>query len=258
MATWALVHWNRGGTPLKQMLSEPFSVVRFLRLASHITAAVGHMHRHGLVHKDIKPANVLVDESSGSVRLTGFGISTRLSRERETLEPPEFIAGTLAYMAPEQTGRTNRFVDARSDLYSLGVTFYEMLTGSLPFSATDPIEWVNCHIARIPRSPSKRVPGIPAQIPAIVMKLLAKTADDRYQTASGVESDLSRGLADWEAIGRVTHFLLAERDVPNRLLIPEKLYGREQEVATLLGTLCRVVINGRPELVLISGHSGIG
>ena len=111
----------------------------------------------GLIHKDIKPANVLVDSATGRVRLTGFGIASRLPRERQSPEPPEFIAGTLAYMAPEQTGRVNRSIDSRSDLYSLGVTFYEMLTGSLPFTASDPMEWVHCHIARQPAAPSERL-----------------------------------------------------------------------------------------------------
>jgi PAS domain S-box-containing protein len=247
-----------GGNPLQQMLGKPLDVVRFLRLATRIAMAVGHMHQHGLVHKDLKPAHMIVDEPSGSVWLTGFGIATRFSRERQTPEPPEFVAGTLAYMAPEQTGRTNRSIDARSDLYSLGVTFYQMLTGSLPFSASDPMEWVHCHIARMPISPSERAPRIPVIISAIVIKLLAKTADERYQTASGVENDLRRCLAEWEAFGQISSFPLAERDVPDQLLIPEKLYGREQEVATLLATFGRVVINGRPELVLLSGYSGVG
>ena len=123
--------------------------------------------------KDIKSSNVLVDPKNGNVWLTGFGIASRLPRERQAAEPPEFIAGTLAYMAPEQTGRVNRSIDSRSDLYSLGVTFYEMLTGSLPFTASDPMEWVHCHIARRPTAPNERLPNIPAAVSAITMKLLS-------------------------------------------------------------------------------------
>ena len=135
---------------------------QFLRLAVALAGAVGQLHGRGLIHKDIKPANVLVDSATGQVRLTGFGIASRLPRERQPPEPPEFIAGTLAYMAPEQTGRVNRSIDSRSDLYSLGVTFYEMLTGSLPFTASDPMEWVHCHIARQPAAPSERLKNVPS------------------------------------------------------------------------------------------------
>ena len=147
----------RGGEPLDRLARQPMEMGQFLRLAVGLSGAIGQLHGRGLIHKDIKPANVLVDSATGRVRLTGFGIASRLPRERQPLEPPEFIAGTLAYMAPEQTGRVNRSIDSRSDLYSLGVTFYEMLTGSLPFTASDPMEWVHCHIARQPTAPSERV-----------------------------------------------------------------------------------------------------
>ena len=142
--------------------------------------------------------NVLVDSATGRVHLTGFGIASRLPRERQAPEPPEVLAGTLAYMAPEQTGRVNRSIDSRSDLYSLGVTFYEMLTGGLPFTGADPMEWVHCHIARQPAAPSERLSTVPVPVSAITMKLLSKTAEGRYQTAAGVESDLRRCLSQWE------------------------------------------------------------
>ena len=179
---------------------------QFLRLAVALSGALGQLHGRGLIHKDIKPANVLVDSATGQVRLTGFGIASRLPRERQSPEPPEFIAGTLAYMAPEQTGRVNRSIDSRSDLYSLGVTFYEMLTGSLPFTASDPMEWVHCHIARQPAAPSERLRTVPAAVSAITMKLLSKTAEERYQTAAGVESDLRRCLSQWESQGSHRRF----------------------------------------------------
>ena len=137
-----------GLEPLERLLGAPMEVGRFLRLAIGIAPALGKVHQRGLIHKDIKPANVLVNDADGQVRLTGFGIASRLSRERQSPDPPEIIAGTLAYMAPEQTGRMNRSIDSRSDLYALGVTFYQMLTGALPFAASDPMEWVHCHIAR--------------------------------------------------------------------------------------------------------------
>ena len=143
-----------GGEPLDRLIRQPMEIGQFLRLAVALSGALGQLHGRGLIHKDIKPANVLVDSATGQVRLTGFGIASRLPRERQAPEPPEFIAGTLAYMAPEQTGRVNRSIDSRSDLYSLGVTFYEMLTGSLPFTASDPMEWVHCHIARQPALPA--------------------------------------------------------------------------------------------------------
>ncbi|HZO40824.1 MAG TPA: AAA family ATPase, partial [Methylomirabilota bacterium] len=162
------------------------------------------------------------------------------------------------YMAPEQTGRMNRSIDSRSDLYALGVTLYEMLTGTLPFMASDPMELVHCHIARQPTRPSVRLKGIPDSVSAIIMKLLAKTAEERYQTASGAASDLRRCLAEWETQHRIDEFPLGEQDMPDRLLIPEKLYGRESEINALLAAFERIVAGGRPELVLVSGYSGIG
>ena len=253
-----LVLDDPGAEPLQRLVGAPMALPRFLRLAEGMAAALRGVHERGLVHKDINPGNFLVDEATDRVWLTGFGIASRLPRERQAPSPPESIAGTLAYMAPEQTGRINRSIDSRSDLYALGITFYEMLTGALPFAASDPLEWVHCHIARAPTPPAERVPTLPAQVSRLVLKLLAKIAEDRYQTAAGVEHDLRRCCAEWETRGRIDDFALHQHDVPDRLLIPEKLYGRSREVAALLGAFQTVVATGVPELVLVSGYSGIG
>src|SRR5208282_1422789 len=254
----ALLLEDPGGEPLERLLGEPVETGRFLRLAIDIAAALGRAHQRGLVHRDVKPANILVNCADGGARLTGFGVASRLRRQRQAPESPEIIAGTLAYMAPEQTGRMNRSIDSRSDLYALGVTFYRMLTGRLPFTAADPMEWVHCHIAHKPTPPAERSPAIPAPISNIVLKLLAKPAEERHQTAAGLVHDLRHCLEQWEAHGRVEAFSLGERDMPDRLMIPEKLYGREREVEALLAAFDRVVGGGQPELVLVSGYSGIG
>src|SRR5712671_369385 len=181
-----LILEDTGGEPLDRLLGQPMELSRFLRFAVGLAAALGKLRQQGLIHKNIKPANILVDSASGAVWLTGFGIASRLPRERQLAEPPEMIAGTLAYMAPEQTGRMNRSIDSRSDLYSLGVTLYQLLSGALPFTASDPMEWIHCHIARQPVAPDERRPDIPQAISTIVLKLLAKTAEERYQTAAGL------------------------------------------------------------------------
>jgi serine/threonine protein kinase len=253
-----LVLEDPGGEPLDRLLGRPLDVSHFLRIAIPLAGTLRQVHERGLIHKDIKPANILVNEASGGVWLTGFGIASRLPREHQAPAPPEVIAGTLAYMAPEQTGRMNRSVDSRSDLYALGVTFYEMLAGTLPFTAADPIEWVHCHIARQPAPPDEQVAAVPGPLSAIVMKLLAKTAEERYQTAAGVAADLRYCLAEWESYRRIDPFLLGAYDVSDRLLIPEKLYGRDSQIDTLLASFDRVVANGTLELVLVSGYSGIG
>jgi serine/threonine protein kinase len=253
-----LVLSDPGGEPLDRLIGPPMEIGTFLRLAVALSGALGRLHERGLIHKDIKPTNVLVNSATGHVWLTGFGIASRLARERPPPAAPEFIAGTLAYMAPEQTGRMNRSIDSRSDLYSLGVTLYQMLTGSLPFTASHPIEWVHCHVAKRPVPASERVKNVPAAVSAIVMKLLAKTAEERYQTAAGVESDLRRCRAEWETQRRINGFALGEHDTPDRLMIPEKLYGRACEVEILLASFNRAVAGGGPELVLVSGYSGIG
>ena len=231
---------------------------RFLRLAIGIAAAVSKMHQRGLVHKDLKPGNILTNSRDGEIRLRGFGIASRVPREQQPPEPPQFIAGTLAYMAPEQTGRMNRSINLRSDLYSLGVIFYQMLTGSLPFNAVDAMEWIHCHIARQPASPTSLAPGVPLAISAIIAKLLAKAAEDRYQTAVGLEQDLKRCLTRWETLHRIDPFPLGELDISGQLLIPEKLYGREADIDNLLAAFDSVLASGTPEFVLVSGYSGIG
>jgi PAS domain S-box-containing protein len=247
-----------GGEPLERLLGAPVEIGRFLQLAIGIARALSKVHQRGLVHKDVKPAHILVNCEDEQVRFTGFGIASRLVRERRAPPPPEFIVGTLPYMAPEQTGWMNRSIDSRSDLYSLGVIFYQMLTGSLPFAATHPMEWVHCHIARKPASPTERANAVPGAVSAIVLKLLAKSAEQRYQSAAGLDHDLHRCLSEWETRGRIEEFPLGQHDTPDRLLIPEKLYGREREIETLLAAFEGVIKTGAPELVLVSGYSGIG
>ena len=256
-----LILKDPGGDPLdwvvEQHKGHPLDLTRFLHIAIGLAAALGRAHRQGLIHRDVKPANVLVD-AGGHVWLTGFGIASQLPRERLPPVPPEIIAGTFAYMSPEQTGRMNRSVDCRSDLYSLGVTLYEILTGSLPFTASDPMEWVHCHIARRPLAPNQRFSEIPAPVSDIVMKLLAKTAEERYQTAVGLEQDLRDCATQWKSQQRIEPFTLGRNEPAGRLLIPEKLYGRAREIAALQNAFDSIVKCPTTALILVSGYTGIG
>jgi predicted ATPase/signal transduction histidine kinase len=247
-----------GGPLLAALVGAPWETRTFLRVAIGLTVSLARVHERGLIHKDVKPGNVLTNPATGDTWLTGFGIATRSLRERSPPDPPQMIAGTLAYMAPEQTGRMNRSVDSRSDLYSLGVTLYEMLTGEVPFAASDPMELVHCHIARPASLANQRNPRIPEQLGAIVAKLLAKPAESRYQTAAGVLADLRQCLSTLEATGHIDSFTLGAADVPERLIIPERLYGRERDIEKLLGAFNGVVADGNLAVVLVSGYSGVG
>src|SRR4029453_6037054 len=196
-----LVFESTKARPLDHIIRPGVPVDTFLRVAIAVANVVARMHQRGLIHKDIKASNILVEATSGEVRLTGFGIASRIPRERQMVKPPELIEGTLSHMPPEQTGRMNRSIDSRSDLYSLGITFYLALTGRLPFAASEPMEWVHCHIARKPAPPNAVRESIPSQLSAIVVKLLAKTPEERYQTAAGVEGDFRRCVREGEICG---------------------------------------------------------
>ena len=247
-----------GGQLISGLVGRSLDVPALLRVAIGVAQSVGRAHERGLVHRDLKPAHLLTDTMTGRAWLLGFGLASRLPRERRPLDPPPVIEGTLAYMAPEQTGRMNRSVDTRSDLYSLGVTFYELFTGRLPFEASDAMGWLHCHIAQTaPRADRERT-DLAEPLGAIIEKLLAKAPENRYQTAAGLESDLRRCLGALGGFGRIVGFPLGSRDVPAGLVVPEKLYGREQEISSLLSSFDRVVNTGELEVVLVSGHSGIG
>ncbi|WP_437336932.1 AAA family ATPase [Sorangium sp. So ce394] len=254
----ALVLEDFGGVSLDRLLDGPMPLERFFPLAAGMAEALAAVHRHGVVHKDIKPQNVLLHPATGEVKITDLGIASQIPRELQHLEHVGLIEGTLAYMAPEQTGRMNRWVDERTDLYSLGVTFYEMLTGALPFRASDPVAWVYCHIAQKPVPPHALVPSIPPLLSEVVLKLLSKAAEERYQSAAGLRHDLDECFARWRASGAIPPFALGQRDVSDRFQVPQRLYGREREVEALLAVFERVVTQGRPELVLVSGYAGIG
>ncbi len=224
----------------------------FLHSAIAIAAAVRAMHRAGVLHKNIRP-DTLLQDGCGIVRLTGFGMATTLPRVRFFAQRDE-LEGVPAYMAPEQTGRMNRSMDLRSDLYSVGVTLYELLSGRLPFNASGPMEWFHCHVARRPLPLDGALP----QLATIVMKLLEKPAEDRYQTADALEADLRRCLSEFEATGGVAPFPLAVRAASERLIMSERLYGRDAEIAKLSGALAAVARSGRGAVVSIAGVSGIG
>ncbi len=243
--------------PLDRRIGRLPDVGEFLSLAIAITAAVGEVHARGLIHEDLKPANILVDPR-GRVSLTGFGVASQPLRGRATLQPPQALVGSLPYMSPEQTGRMNRSIDSRTDLYSLGVTLYELVTGRLPFQGVDALDWIHCHVARRPSSPLELRPQLPEVIGEILLKLLAKSADERYQTAAGLEADWRRCLEQWELTLRVDPFTLGECDAPDRLIIPEKLYGREGELEALKSACDQAATAAASVLVLVSGYAGVG
>jgi predicted ATPase/signal transduction histidine kinase len=247
-----------GGQLASGLVGQPLDIAVLLRVAIGAAASVGRAHERGLVHRDLKPANILTDAVTGRAWLLGFGLASRLPRERRPLDPPQMIEGTLAYMAPEQTGRMNRSVDTRSDLYSLGVTLYELFTGRLPFEASDAMGWLHCHLAQTAPRADRRRKDLAEPLGSILDKLLAKAPENRYQTAAGLESDLRHCLDSIERCGRIEAFTLGSADVPVGLVIPERLYGREREIDVLVAAFERVVGTGELEVVLVSGHSGIG
>ncbi len=252
----ALTLGDPGGRPLS-MAAGRFEPGRFFPLAIAMARAVQGMHGAHVVHKDLKPQHFWVDAGGDGVRLTGFGLATLLPKEQPSLESGGVIAGTLAYMSPEQTGRMNRLLDDRTDLYSLGVVFYEMLTERLPCAGDDPLDWMYCHVAITPISPLELDPGLPASLSAIVMKLLSKEPEARYQTASGLQADLLSAFDGWRA-GRPQAFSLGSHDVSERLQIPQRLFGREDAKAGLLDAFERVAARGVPVLALVTGHAGVG
>ncbi len=253
----ALILEDFGGTALKEMIKGGIPLHRFLELAIRLAEILGSLHQKNISHRDIKPANIIVGRESGIVKITDFGIAAEFTRQSAELSNPEIIQGTLAYISPEQTGRMNCAVDYRTDLYSLGVTFYEMLTGQLPFTATDAMEIIHAHIARIPPAPAKIRPGIPAVVSDIVMKLMSKAAADRYQNCFGLAADLRECLARLELTGGIEPFDLGRQDVSLRFIIPQIVVGRDAEMAVLHAAFDRVT-RGAVEVMLVQGEPGIG
>ncbi|MFN6513512.1 MAG: AAA family ATPase [Nostoc sp. CreGUA01] len=255
---YALVIEDFGGVSLRQFTSgKPLLLQQFLPIALELLDTLHQLHQHRVIHKDIKPANILIHPDTKQVKLIDFSIASLLPRETQEIQSINGLEGTLAYLSPEQTGRMNRGIDYRSDFYSLGVTFFELLSGQLPFMSNEPMELVHFHIAKQPSSICDLNPEIPLMLGEIVRKLMAKNAEDRYQSALGLKYDIEKCYQEWQATGKHTWFDLGQHDISDRFLIPEKLYGREQEVQTLLEAFGRVA-NGAAELMLVAGFSGIG
>ncbi len=244
------------GEALSESVGKPMEVGRLLSLALSLAATLGEVHSRDVIHKDIKPSNIIL-EPTGEGRLIDFGVATVQKVEHLDAAPGHLIEGTLAYMSPEQTGRMNRAVDYRTDFYSLGVTLYELLTGQKPFHGGNALEWFHAHMAHNPKPPHELRPEVPPALSAVVMKLLAKTAEERYQSAEGLRADLER-CREEPGPGAPNRFIPGEHDTPQRFQLPQRLYGREAQVAALLQGFERVGQTGRPELFLLSGYSGIG
>ncbi|MBD2490125.1 ATP-binding sensor histidine kinase [Aulosira sp. FACHB-615] len=261
---YVLVMEDFGGISLKEWRLEKYkigesdlSLNEFFNIAIKITTTLELLHRHRIIHKDIKPANILIHPTTEEIKLIDFSISTLLPKEVKSLTNPNILEGTLAYISPEQTGRMNRVIDYRSDFYSLGITFFELLTGSQPFISSDPMELVYSHIAKQPAKINSLNPNIPSIISDIISKLIAKNAEDRYQSGYGLRYDLEICQKQWQETGSILPFELAQKDISSQFTIPEKLYGRQREVETLLNTFERVA-NTQTEMILVTGSSGIG
>ncbi len=255
-----------GGESLKILMQQrSFKFEEFLSIAIQTTETLALLHAAHIIHKDINPSNIVLNPATGQLKIIDFGISTQVTRENTVLKNPNVLEGTLAYMSPEQTGRMNRALDYRTDFYSLGVTFYKLLTNKLPFETTDPLELVHCHIAKQPLPPCEVNPEIPKAVSDIVMKLMAKTAEERYQSALGIKADLEECLNQLYGAGSISDFPLAHQDISDRFQLSQKLYGREREIDALLEAFDRIAspsetraTSEKSSLMLIAGYSGIG
>ncbi len=247
-----------GGASLKTLIaSEKLTILGFLRLAIKVAESLGEIHSANIIHKDINPSNIIFNQTTGELKIIDFSISSVLTRDSYQLENSKILEGTLAYISPEQTGRMNSPIDYRTDFYSLGVTFYELLTQQLPFSNTDAMELVHAHIAKQPKSPHEINREIPQIISNVVLKLLAKTATERYQSAWGLIADLDECLNQLQMTETIVDFSLGSQDISDKFQIPPKLYGRQLEIEALMGGFERVH-KGRKEMMLVTGYSGIG
>lgn len=252
---WALVAEDFGALGLDQLLPAaglPLDV--FLDLAVQVSSGLAAIHAEGVVHKDIKPSNLAWNREQALVKIIDFGIASRLREERHKALGPSQIQGSLPYVSPEQTGRVERILDSRSDLYSLGITFYEMLTGQRPFTMSDPLELIHAHLARSPKPPRELRPEIPEVLSEIILLLLKKDAGDRYQTAWGLLSDLETCRDQWLERGGIAPFELVREDISEAFKLPQKLYGRDEEIRKVHN----VFESGAHPLLLITGYSGTG
>ncbi len=263
--TLAIIEEDFGGISLDILLnSRGLALSEFLTIAIKITEGLGEIHTANVIHKDINPSNIVWNAKTNQLKIIDFGISTVLTRENPSIKNPSVLEGTLAYMSPEQTGRMNRVLDYTTDFYSLGVTFYQMLTGYLPFEANEALELVHCHIAKHPVAPYELKSDIPKVVSSLIMKLLAKTSEERYLSAFGIKADLEECFRQLQTTRKILDFPLAQQDTSNRFSIPQKLYGREQEIEKLLSTFKRVTqtkeeqVRKHVEMILIRGYSGIG
>jgi predicted ATPase/signal transduction histidine kinase len=264
---YALVMEDFGGISLSSYLDrlaeaskeplEGLPISEFLPIAIQIANSLDGLYRHHVIHKDLKPANILINPTTKEVKLIDFSIASLLPRQTQEIQNPNVLEGTLPYISPEQTGRMNRGIDYRTDFYSLGVTFYELLARQLPFQTDDPIELVHCHLAKQPIPVHHLNKSVPLVLSEIVSKLMAKNAENRYQSAIGLKFDLETCLHQWKETGKIACFKLGTRDLCDRFIIPEKLYGRESEVFSLLEAFERVSA-GSAEMMLVAGFSGIG
>ncbi|MEM9005257.1 MAG: serine/threonine-protein kinase PknK, partial [Cyanobacteria bacterium P01_F01_bin.86] len=258
--SYALVMEDVGGIALRDYMKTHgcLPVSQVMTIALQLADILHYLSQHRVLHKDINPANILIHPDTYQIWLADFSLASRLPKESLELQSPRSLEGTLAYIAPEQTGRMNRGIDYRADFYGLGVTLFELLTGELPFQSDNPMVLIHSHIAKVPVLPCKVSSSpIPKVLSDIVLKLMAKNAEARYQSALGLKHDLQTCIDQWTETETIAEFELGQRDLCDRFLIPEKLYGREAEVQTLMAAFERVA-QGASELMLISGFSGIG
>ena len=255
----ALALEDFGGMSLAQALTKQTLTLDIaLDIAIKTCDALAVLHQNNIIHKDINPSNIVWNKASGEVKIIDFNMATTLSREIVEFKSLNLLEGTLPYIAPEQTGRMNRAVDYRSDLYSFGATLYHLFTGKLPFEAEGEIGFVHAHIAKEPLSPHKINLGLPLVLSKIILKLLAKNAEDRYQSSIGLKRDLEKCLQEWQSRKSISEFSIAENDVPDKFRLPQKLYGREKEVQKLLSSFKRVNKTGQAEVLLVAGYAGVG
>jgi len=247
-----------GGQSLASILPlRKFEIAEFLNLAIKTTIILGRIHQNNIIHKDVNPSNIIWNPDTDELKIIDFGIASPFLYEQPETPNLHVFEGTPAYLSPEQTGRMNRMVDYRSDFYSLGITFYEMLLGFLPFQTTDTMELVHCHLAKTPPAPHTVNQQVPKPVSDVVMKLIAKSAEERYQSAAGLLSDLQKCLEQLQFSGHIRYVAIGQNDVPKTLQIPQKLYGRTQEIDVLLSAFARIS-QGKSEIILISGHAGVG